>query len=73
MSWIDNRKFSCWLEGCRLETNSDEKTLVNMVRKCSVGQRNAIRGIKGNVGAVTGMESRRVWLHYTSKMKAGKQ
>lgn len=28
---------------------------------------------KGNVGAVTGMESRRVWLHYTSKMKAGKQ
>lgn len=28
VSWIDNRKFSCRLEGCWIETNTDEKILV---------------------------------------------
>lgn len=37
MSWIGNRKFSCQLEACWLETNTDEKSLVEHSMKVVSG------------------------------------
>lgn len=59
MSCVDYEQFSCWLAGCWLETNPDERTLAERSLGALGGVEKCCQGCPRERGGQAGMESRR--------------